>query len=182
MHLRRLVAALAAGSLVLSSGAAFAQPDRNRSDGDQQWRQQRDQRGQNERRDDRADRRDDRGDRRDDRRDWRADRRDDSRYDRRDSRYDRRDERFRGGDRRDGWRGDDRRAGDWRGRGAGPSHDWYRGSRLPPQYRSRQYVVDDWRAHRLSAPPRGYYWVQAGSDYVLVAIATGVIASILLSQ
>jgi Ni/Co efflux regulator RcnB len=105
-------------------------------------------------------------------------------------RYDRRDDHGRG---RVGWRGDDRRydrndrrGGDWRhdgrGRGAGPDHAWYRGSRLPPQYRTRQYVVDDWRAHRLSAPPRGYHWVQAGGDYVLVAIATGIIASILLSQ
>ena len=51
-----------------------------------------------------------------------------------------------------------------------------------PQYRSRQYVVDDWRGHHLSAPPRGYHWVQAGGDYVLAAIATGVIASILLNQ
>jgi Ni/Co efflux regulator RcnB len=68
------------------------------------------------------------------------------------------------------------------GPGAGPDHAFYRGSRLPPEYRSRQYVVDDWRGHRLSAPPRGYHWVQAGGDYVLVAIATGVIASILLNR
>ena len=67
-------------------------------------------------------------------------------------------------------------------RGAGPNHNWYRGSRLPPEYRSRQYVVEDWRGHRLSPPPRGYYWVQSGSDYLLVAIATGVIAQLLLNN
>ncbi len=72
--------------------------------------------------------------------------------------------------------------GDRHGRGAGPDHAWYRGDRLPAQYNSRYYVVDDWRGHRLSAPPRGYHWVQAGNDYVLAAIATGVIASILLNQ
>jgi len=72
--------------------------------------------------------------------------------------------------------------GDWRGRGAGPEHDWYRGSYLPHQYRGRNYVVDDWRAHHLYAPPAGYHWVQApGGDYVLAAIATGLIASILLN-
>ena len=76
--------------------------------------------------------------------------------------------------------GPDRHMGD--GRGAGPDHGFYRGGRLPAQYRSRQYVVDDWRGHRLSAPPRGYHWVQTGGDYVLVAIATGVIASILLNN
>jgi Ni/Co efflux regulator RcnB len=68
------------------------------------------------------------------------------------------------------------------GHGAGPDHSFYRGDRLPSQYRSRQYVVDDWRAHRLSAPPRGYQWVQSGGDYLLVAIASGVIASILLNH
>lgn len=67
-------------------------------------------------------------------------------------------------------------------RGAGPDHSFYRGERMPPQYRSRQYVVEDWRSHRLSAPPHGYQWVQSGSDYVLVAIATGVILSILLNN
>jgi len=84
-----------------------------------------------------------------------------------------------GPDRRMDHRGPDRRAD---GRGAGPDHNWHRGDRLPVQYRSRQYVVDDWRGHRLSAPPRGYHWVQTGGDYVLVAIATGVIASLILNQ
>ncbi len=67
-------------------------------------------------------------------------------------------------------------------RGAGPDHQFYRGDRLPPQYRGRIYVVNDWRGHRLSAPPRGYHWVQTGSDYVLVAIATGVILQLLLTH
>lgn len=63
----------------------------------------------------------------------------------------------------------------------GPNHNFYRGGRLPPEWRSRQYVVDDWRSHRLT-PPRGYHWVQTGGDYVLIAITTGIIASILLGQ
>ena len=67
-------------------------------------------------------------------------------------------------------------------RGAGPDHRFYRGDRLPPEYRHRNYVVDDWRGHRLSAPPRGYHWVQTGEDYVLVAIATGIILQVLLNN
>lgn len=67
-------------------------------------------------------------------------------------------------------------------RGAGPRHDFRRGGRLPVEYRSRQYVVNDWRGHRLSAPPRGYHWVQTGGDYVLAAIATGIIAQIILTN
>lgn len=67
-------------------------------------------------------------------------------------------------------------------RGAGPYHEFQRGQRLPPEYHNRQYVVDDWRGHRLSAPPRGYHWVQTGSDYVLVAITTGIILNLLLNH
>ena len=68
------------------------------------------------------------------------------------------------------------------GRGVGPNHSWYRGDRMPTAYRTRHYVVDDWRGHHLYAPPQGYHWVQSGGDYLLVAVATGIIASILLSQ
>lgn len=67
-------------------------------------------------------------------------------------------------------------------RGAGPNHNWYRGARMPAAYRTHHYVVDDWRSHHLSAPPRGYYWVQNGPDYLLVAIATGVIAQLILGN
>ena len=88
-------------------------------------------------------------------------------------------------DRRDNadFRRDRRDRNDYRDeRGAGPNHDFRRGDRLPGEYRSRQYVVDDWRGHRLSAPPRGYHWVQTGGDYVLVAITTGVILQLLLNN
>ena len=99
--------------------------------------------------------------------------------------YERRVQRDRDWQRQDerDWRRPDYRGRDMRyERGAGPYDNWYRGSRLPPEYHSRHYVVEDWRGHHLSAPPRGYHWVQAGSDYLLVAIATGVIAQLLLSN
>ena len=69
-----------------------------------------------------------------------------------------------------------------RGRGAGPDHRYHKGDRLPKEWRSHQYVVNDWRGHHLKQPPRGYHWVQSGTDYILVAIATGVIAQIILNQ
>lgn len=114
----------------------------------------------------------------------------------RESRNDRgRNEQAQRGDRQDR-RGDEARQserGEQRGRangdderrherGAGPNHEFHRGERLPVEYRSRQFVVDDWRGHHLSAPPRGYHWVQTGGDYVLVAIATGVILQLLLGR
>ncbi len=67
-------------------------------------------------------------------------------------------------------------------RGAGPDHKYHRGDRLPAEYRHHNYVVDDWRGHGLSAPPRGYQWVQSGSDYLLIAVATGIIAQLLLNN
>ena len=67
-------------------------------------------------------------------------------------------------------------------RGAGPNHQFRRGDRLPYEYRSRQYVVDDWRGHHLNRPPRGYHWVQSGNDYFLVAIATGVILQLFMNN
>jgi Ni/Co efflux regulator RcnB len=97
------------------------------------------------------------------------------------SQQDRRDNAGRHQDRREDWgraNGDERRDD----RGAGPYHRFHRGERLPVEYRHRQYVVDDWRGHNLRAPPRGYHWVQTGADYVLVAIATGIIVQLLLND
>jgi len=67
-------------------------------------------------------------------------------------------------------------------RGAGPNHAFHRGDRLPKAQHAKKYVVSDWRGHQLSEPPRGYHWVQTGGDYVLVAIATGVILQLLLNN
>jgi len=57
-----------------------------------------------------------------------------------------------------------------------------RGEQLPPRYRTHHYVVENWKAHRLSEPPAGHQWVQAGSDYALVAIATGVVTEVLVGR
>ena len=67
-------------------------------------------------------------------------------------------------------------------RGVGPNHEWQRGDRIPREYWGARYVVNDWRGHHLSAPPRGYHWVQVNGDYVLAAVATGVILDTLLTQ
>ncbi|PIF75939.1 Ni/Co efflux regulator RcnB [Variovorax sp. 54] len=63
-----------------------------------------------------------------------------------------------------------------------PHSEWRRGGRVPTEYRGRNYVVNDWRAYRLQQPPRGYQWVGVGGDYVLAAIATGLIAQIIAGQ
>ncbi len=60
--------------------------------------------------------------------------------------------------------------------------EFRRGGYIPRDFRNRQYVVTDYRAYHLSPPPRGQQWVQVGSDYVLIAIATGIIANIVLNN
>jgi Ni/Co efflux regulator RcnB len=67
-------------------------------------------------------------------------------------------------------------------RGAGPRYDMHRGGYLAREYRGSRYVVSDWRGRSLYAPPRGHQWVQTGNDYVLVALATGLIAHVLLNN
>jgi Ni/Co efflux regulator RcnB len=69
----------------------------------------------------------------------------------------------------------------WHDRGR--HEGWYkRGGYLPVEYRTR-YVVTDWRNDRLREPPRGYHWVRSDNgDFLLVAIATGVIVDLLLNQ
>lgn len=59
---------------------------------------------------------------------------------------------------------------------------WSKGDVVPDAYRGGGYVVSDWRAAKLKSPPPGHRWIKVDGDYVLVAIATGVIASILLGQ
>ncbi len=69
-----------------------------------------------------------------------------------------------------------------RGPGTGPDRRFHKGDRLPADYRRQEYVVDDWRDHKLSRPPRGQRWVQVGADFVLVAVTTGVIVQVVLSR
>jgi Ni/Co efflux regulator RcnB len=57
---------------------------------------------------------------------------------------------------------------------------FYRGGTLPYEYRQRNYYVNNWNAYPgLYAPPYGYQWMQVGNDFMLVALATGLIASLL---
>lgn len=54
---------------------------------------------------------------------------------------------------------------------------WRRGYR----YAGPTYVVRDYGYYRLRQPPRGYRWVRAdNNDFLLVAIATGIILDIAL--
>ena len=107
---------------------------------------------------------------------------DHGRYDRRDDHGDRHDRDRDRYVRHDGPRGHAYgHYKNWHDRGR--HEGWYRrGGYLPVEYRTR-YVVTDWRHDRLREPPRGYHWVRSDNgDFLLVAIATGVIVDLLLNQ
>jgi Ni/Co efflux regulator RcnB len=51
-----------------------------------------------------------------------------------------------------------------------PKADWARGQRI------------DYRTYHLSAPPHGYEWRAVDGNYVLAAVATGVVASAIVAS
>jgi Ni/Co efflux regulator RcnB len=80
-------------------------------------------------------------------------------------------------------RHDDNRRGSYgerHGMRDGAHRRWARGNRLPASYYSRDRYVDH-RRYNLRAPPRGYRWVKTDDNqYIMVAIASGLIAQVLL--
>jgi Ni/Co efflux regulator RcnB len=55
-------------------------------------------------------------------------------------------------------------------------HHWARGQRVD-NWRSRGHV-SDYRRHGLRAPARGQAWVRVDNNYLLLSMATGVVAAI----
>ena len=61
-------------------------------------------------------------------------------------------------------------------------HDeWKKGSKIRDEDWKRGEHVD-YRERHLRAPPRGYEWRQVDGNYVLAAVATGVIASVVAAS
>jgi Ni/Co efflux regulator RcnB len=59
---------------------------------------------------------------------------------------------------------------EWR-KGTHMNHeDWNRGERV------------DYRRYRLQEPPQGYEWREVDGNYVMAAVATGVIASVVVAS
>jgi Ni/Co efflux regulator RcnB/surface antigen len=53
---------------------------------------------------------------------------------------------------------------------------WRRGERIPMFYVAPQYYIDEPRAYRLAAPPRGHRWIIVDGDAYLVEVASGLVA------
>jgi Ni/Co efflux regulator RcnB len=61
-------------------------------------------------------------------------------------------------------------------------HDeWKKGSHMKPEDWQRAHPVD-YRQYHLNPPPRGYEWRSVDGNYVLAAVATGVIASAIVAS
>jgi Ni/Co efflux regulator RcnB len=60
-------------------------------------------------------------------------------------------------------------------------NDWHKGARINNGDWGRGEQVD-YRSHHLSAPPRGYEWRQVDGNYVMAAVATGIIASVIVAS
>ncbi|KQY50442.1 RcnB family protein [Lysobacter sp. Root494] len=59
--------------------------------------------------------------------------------------------------------------------------DYHRGDRIEVVYLEPRYYVDDYEYYHLRQPPRGHRWVRdEDGRFILVAVATGIIADILL--
>ena len=67
--------------------------------------------------------------------------------------------------------------------GAGFNHaNWRKGGKIERNDWNRGQRVNDWQNRHLQRPPRGYEWRQVDNNYVLAAVATGLIASIILAN
>jgi Ni/Co efflux regulator RcnB len=74
--------------------------------------------------------------------------------------------------------------GGWTGHSAGPGpqiengHSWRNGER----YTGSREVVTNWSDYHVQRPPAGYEYVRDGNQLVLIAVASGIIASVLANS
>jgi Ni/Co efflux regulator RcnB len=62
-------------------------------------------------------------------------------------------------------------------------HDeWKKGYHMRSEDWSRGERVEDYRTYHLSAPPRGYEWREVDGNYVLAAVTTGIVASVVAAS
>ncbi|PKA42499.1 RcnB family protein [Rhizobium sullae] len=59
---------------------------------------------------------------------------------------------------------------------------WTKGHRMTAAERRHMAEVRDYRRYRLSPPPRGYRWVRADNDFLLIGITSGIVSSIIAAR
>src|SRR5579863_661833 len=61
-------------------------------------------------------------------------------------------------------------------------HDWHKGDRIGRDDWGRGEQVADYHRYHLSRPPHGYEWRRVDNNYVLAAVAGGLIASVVAAS
>ena len=84
-------------------------------------------------------------------------------------------------DQHDGWNRDQHDQHDGWNRDQGANHRWSHGDRMGYNDWSNAQPVD-YRAHHLRRPPHGYAWRESNGQFIRAALATGVVASIILDN
>ena len=61
-------------------------------------------------------------------------------------------------------------------------NDWRRGYRLAPGVWGGGMVISNYGYYHLAPPPYGYQWRYIDGNYVLAAMATGIISSVIIGS
>lgn len=61
-------------------------------------------------------------------------------------------------------------------------NEWRKGYHMQHQDWDRGERVDDWQTRHLRRPPNGYEWREVDGNYVMAAVATGIIASVIVAS
>jgi Ni/Co efflux regulator RcnB len=64
----------------------------------------------------------------------------------------------------------------------GRHRGWYKGGHIDRGDWNRGVRVYEYRRYNLSSPPRGYEWRRVDDNYVLAAVATGLIMGLVLAN
>jgi Ni/Co efflux regulator RcnB len=61
-------------------------------------------------------------------------------------------------------------------------HDWHKGDHIGADDWNRGARITDYGHYHLSRPPHGYEWRRVDNNYVLAAVAGGLVASVIAAS
>jgi len=77
---------------------------------------------------------------------------------------------------------DDHHAGNSMMMHAAAGHAWHKGDRIGNDDWNRGARINDYGHYHLSRPPHGYEWRRVDNNYVLAAVAGGLVASVIAAS
>jgi Ni/Co efflux regulator RcnB len=76
----------------------------------------------------------------------------------------------------------DHRFGQWDQGSRLQYRNWQQGQRFDSRYAYNYRVISNPGFYRLHDAPRGYRWVQSGSDAVLIGLTSGIVAAVMANM